>query len=159
MWKSIVEWFVKMAWPQIQKLLLKALNEVLEWLYDELAKWLKKGGEEQANKFDAKAKEAEKKATQTDDEAEANKYRTEARIWREALYMYIHEYEKLASEMGKIMSDGASKMFETADSLNVDDVFDKSTDRMSLKTGLVIFPSLLPSEEKEKTSQGPETTE
>jgi hypothetical protein len=145
-WQAIIAWFIEMVWPEIQKLLISVIREVAEWFYEKLRASLKKNQKDGEAEFNRKAEESEKKAEQAETELEIEKYKAEARAWRQAFEMLHEKNEQMEAEFNKIMSEGISKAAETTASLKVDDIFEFSADKISLKPGS--FPALPPPDEK-----------
>lgn len=145
-WQAIISWFIEMVWPEIKKLLIKVIEEVCKWLYEMLRNWMKESQKWEEAAFNIKAEESEKKADQAETELEIEKYKAEARAWRQAFEMLQKKNQQMEAEFSKIMSEGISKAAELTASLKVDDIFEFSADNISLKPGS--FPALPPPDEK-----------
>jgi len=123
-WKMIAAWFVKSAWPEIQELLITVLIQFLEWLFKKLQKIWGNWYEHNINKYVQKAEEAEKRAQESKDDKEAEKYEQVAKVWREVAMDFLRENESLSKKLADLMEKSGTVVAEKVSSLRAANVFD-----------------------------------
>jgi hypothetical protein len=141
-WQSIVKWFIKQVWPEIQALIIRFIIDLLEWIFEQILDILKRSGTRQEESAWQKANAEERKAEQSSAPQDAEYHRRIAQVWREVAESLRQENEKLRDEMGKLLSDAKNDAETSISSLTVENVFEIENDKLKLKADLPKIPFL-----------------
>jgi hypothetical protein len=139
-YQKMLEWFVKMAWPQIQKLLEAAVVGVVEWMINEVT-WLLKNRTMRQNDY-AKSKEEDelKKARGAKTADEELLHRKMAEMWRQVADNFREENERLKNDLDILSKNTMEKAKKNVEGLNAGDVFEfKNDETVQLKERLPLL--------------------
>ena len=135
-WQSIVKWFIKQVWPEIQALIIRFTMALFEWIFERILDLLTRSRTREEESAWQKANAEERKAEQSSAPQDAECHRRIAQVWREVAESLRQENEKLRDEMGKLLSDAKNDAETSISSLTVENIFEIENDKLKLKADL-----------------------
>lgn len=127
--QEIFKWFVKMVWPQIQKLLIAYIIDFFEWGFAEIKNSIQNRNKRQEdfakNKVEDELLQAQ--AARTSDEAEMHMKMAE--MWRLVADNLREENEILKNDLERIKDKVINRATDNVQQLKVDEVFELKDDK------------------------------
>lgn len=106
MWKKLIAWFIKTAWPEIQKMIVKLLPVIMEWFASVIEEAFKKKTRQKAEAAKEKSQAASEKAETASTDTEAAAYRAEAETWRKV----AQDYERELAEIKQVLKESQQQV-------------------------------------------------
>lgn len=158
-WSTIRTCFFENIWPLIQSFPAVVIEKTLEWLSEQVNKFLDDSAAQLAQKARISSQEELEKADQTDDQAEADKHRAVAEVWQKVAADIMEENARIKGQLAKVFEREKAEFVSRIGALQPDDVFDDlSGEKVKLKIGssnLVVSATILRESDSEKTRQSP----
>ncbi len=142
-WQSIVKWFIKYAWPEIQEFIKRLIPELLNWVYQQVQEVLDASRLRQAGEAEQKAQAAQQRAEQTTNAQDAEHFRKIAEVWQKVADDLRQENERLKEEVSKLFAETNTAAQRNVSLLTAEDVFEIHDKTLSLKKNpnLTLLPS------------------
>lgn len=101
-------WFRKTLWPVIQKFIVALLLEVLEFIREWIAEWLR-SRKEREQRAREQAEEAERQAQGATGHAEKAEWQAKAQVWRIVAEEMRQENEQLQEQLERVMQEASAR--------------------------------------------------
>ncbi|MAO64845.1 MAG: hypothetical protein CL666_07570 [Balneola sp.] len=142
--KYVWPWFLEHIWPEIKERISELFIYLTGEIFARFKEWMNKRNNETEDTFSSKASEAEQKASEATDQAEIEKQKAIAQVWREAMEMLRRQNEKLEKELEEMREESLNEAKKTASDITLDLTDNEDDKKLTLKIDDSEKPITLP---------------
>ena len=123
--KVVWPWIVKTIWPILQEMIIEIFIKVSVTYQGKLVEWFESRNLTNADNALIKAYEAEAISKSATNNADAEKQRAVAEVWRQVAEQFRQENEVLKVKLNEAISKSASEFRSTLDNLDVEHLIEE----------------------------------
>lgn len=133
MFKKIISWFIKKAWPIILAFLLKYADEIIRFVVQMISRGYNESQRKKAEEAMEKARENHQRAQETSDEFEKKEYKFKSDFYKEEAQKYADDIMKMSKVFQELEEITKGVVKTRTEKLRAEDLFNTESEDFELK--------------------------